>query len=441
MKYARRSEAKRSLLVRAPAWPLASIRIESNATKAKRRARASRGASHAHSLKAAVRALGQTNGGAVHEADVSFILGQMSDTFPEGIALFTSDARVVYVNNAYCRLLGRRRQELLGTTSADCLGELNSMAPVCSEYGRGRKRYEMQMLLPGGASAVVQVCTQRIVTASGRDVGYFVILTDITARANAEAGLRRSESDLRLLSAQLLSAQELERQRIARELHDGIGQALGGVKCSLEACEALIERGAAQGAVDKLKQLGDRVRSIVDEVRRIAMDLRPSTLDDLGVLATLGWLSREFRGVHAGVNLETLVEVCEDEIAPLAKTALYRIVQESLNNVVTHSRARNVSIVIRRNYGHVELLLRDDGIGFEPARFSSVDKSGRGLGLASMRERAEASGGRLRLESEHGRGTCVWVAWPNHRPRQADRPQQTNDSSALHAMQPVEQGA
>lgn len=371
------------------------------------------------SLRSAVRHLLHP-GGACREQDLNFALGLMGDAFFEGLALFDREGRVAHVNGTLCRLLGRRPGELIGKPAHAIFGARNARALLGIE-GRASRR-EMKLCLPGGGCRVVRVAAQRIATGDGDEVGCFAVMMDITARAEAEAALRRSESDLRLLSAQLLAAQELERQRIAHDLHDGIGQSLGGLKCTLEACEALIGKGAAAEATQRLQQAGERVREMCEEVRRIAMGLRPSTLDDLGILATLGWLAREFRGVHPHIDLETRIEVHEEDIPLVAKTAVYRIAQEALNNVAIHARARRVALWLQRRVSRIELVVRDDGVGFEPARCATVDANGRGLGLASMRERAEASGGRLKLCSAPDRGTEVRVSWPSLHKKPGDAP-------------------
>src|SRR5688500_3106622 len=228
------------------------------------------------------------------------------------------------------------------------------------------------------------------------------------AQRSLKAALRHCESEVRLLSAQFMAAQELERQRIARELHDSIGQALGGVKFALDSCEAQIAAGTGDAAMRTLRQLSGRIGAVIDEVRRVSMNLRPATLDDLGILPTLAALSREFRAIHPQLELELLVDVSEAEIAAPLKTAIYRIVQEALHNVVMHSGARKVCLVLRRRDGHLELQVQDDGVGAAPA--------GGGLGLSTMRERAEITGGRFALRAGQGRGTTVAVTWPIYNP-------------------------
>ena len=131
--------------------------------------------------------------------------------------------------------------------------------------------------------------------------------------------------------------------------------------------------------------------------------------------STIGWFSREFRSIYGQFRLETTVDVMEDEIPAPLKTAIYRIIQEAVNNIVKHSGARGIWLTIRSIGQHIELRIADNGNGFDPAKFSVPDESARGLGLASMRERAEATGGRLRFESKEGRGTAVIATWPTHK--------------------------
>lgn len=231
------------------------------------------------------------------------------------------------------------------------------------------------------------------------------------ARRSLKAALRNCESEVRLLSAQFMSAQELERQRIARELHDSVGQALGGVKFALESCEAQIATGAGDAAARTLRLLSGRIGAVIEEVRRVSMNLRPATLDDLGILPTLAGLSREFRAIHHQLELELLVDVSEAEIAAPLKTAIFRIVQEALHNVVMHSGARKVCLILRRRDGQLELQVQDDGVGVGVGA-ALVSEARCGLGLSTMRERAEITGGRFTLRAEKGRGTTVAATWP-----------------------------
>jgi PAS domain S-box-containing protein len=357
------------------------------------------------SLKSALRSL---LGDGASDRKLRLVLGRLSEAMLEGIVLFGGRGEITYANDNLCRMLGRTRGELVGQAGADFFQGIHWP----SHGARPGERYETELRTKAGRAIVVEVCNERIEAGDGTLAGSLAVMIDITARANA---LRQSESEVRLLSAQFVAAQELERQRIARELHDGIGQALGGVKFALEGCEAQIAGGCGEAAKQTLRVLSSRMQEVIDEVRRVSMNLRPSTLDDLGILPTLGWFTREFRAIYTPqVKLDTIVEVGEEEIAVPVKTAIYRIVQEAFNNVVTHSGARRVALALRRRGGQIELQVQDDGAGFDAAA-RAEERSG--LGLATMRERAEVTGGRFALRSEKGRGTTVSVIWPTYQPR------------------------
>lgn len=390
----------------------------SQPSASQRKACSTKPAAH-RSLRGALQMLLEAEGSATYDRQLKVMLGRLSEVMLEGISVYSWQGEITYANDNLCHMLGHTRDELIGKPAAQYFGQIyprSRQAALSAGRATLRERYETELCTKAGRSLVVDVCSEGIKGASGKHLGWFAVMIDITARANA---LRQWESEARLLSAQFMAAQELERQRIARELHDSIGQALGGLKFGLESCESLIAAGSCDAAARTMRQLAGRIQCVVDEVRRISMNLRPSTLDDLGILPTLGWFTREFRAIYDQLELEILVDICEEEIAVPVKTAIYRIVQEAFNNVVTHSAARKVSLVLRRRGSHIELQVRDDGAGFDPARFSVADESGRGLGLATMRERAEVTGGRFSLQSESGRGTTVGVMWPSYRTRVA----------------------
>ena len=353
----------------------------------------------------------------VSKREVELLPARLIDAMLEGVAICDRAHLIVYVNHA-CATCSAAAPE---NSSASPPGAFSGRIIRARSWPRrcrgGLQLEPLQTELfsrtaPGSSWRLRHNASNASAACAW---GRFALLTDITLRANAQRALQRSESDLRLLSAQLWKTQELERQRIARELHDGIGQSLGGIKFSLESCCALMEAGNAGAALVGVQQQTRKIRDLVEEVRRIAMDLRPSTLDDLGILATIGWFSREFRSIYGHVRLETTVDAMEDEIAAPLKTAIYRIIQEATNNVVTHSGARNIWLTMRSVGQHIELRIADDGSGFNPGKFSVPDENARGLGLASMRERAEATGGRLRIESQDGRGTAVVATWPSQK--------------------------
>jgi signal transduction histidine kinase len=233
---------------------------------------------------------------------------------------------------------------------------------------------------------------------------------DITERKQAEEALRESENRLRSLSSQLLTAQESERRNIARELHDGVGQMLTAVKFKVE--NTLQEIGERSPKGKSLEAVIPMIRESMEEVRRIQMDLRPSVLDDLGILATLSWLCRRFEATYTHIHIEKKTEIQEEEVPALLKTVIYRISQEALNNVAKHSKADLVRLSLEKAENRIELRIEDNGRGFNLEKILSQDKDKRGMGLESMRERAALSGGTFAIESTRGQGVAIKVTWP-----------------------------
>jgi len=237
-------------------------------------------------------------------------------------------------------------------------------------------------------------------------------VADTTERREMEEALLQSKNELRFLSARLLSAEERERKRIARELHDGIGQALTAIKFSVEN----MLRNLAEQHIDfnqkSIQATVPLIRQTIEEVRRIIMDLRPSTLDDLGILATISWFTRELGEIYTTMTIEKRIAVSEKEIPLPLKTVIFRIMQEALNNVVKHSRAEHVILCLEKLDGKIVLLIEDNGKGFDEAEVQSLRDTTHGLGLASMRERALLSGGVSSLKTTPGKGTSICAIWP-----------------------------
>ena len=238
-------------------------------------------------------------------------------------------------------------------------------------------------------------------------------LTDqITERKLAETAMRKSQTELRILSSRLLGAEEYERKRIAVELHDGIGQALSAIKFGMENVLRDLEQDSATAGLDTIKALMPLTRQTIEEVRRICKDLRPSILDDLGILATIGWFCREFQTLYATIQIDQQLEIEENDIPGRLKTVIYRILQEALNNVAKHSGASVVKVRLGRSYTGIQLVVADDGVGFDLERILSLKSQERGIGLASMRERAELSGGSFQVDSAPGGGARIRIYWP-----------------------------
>ncbi|MGO9571664.1 MAG: PAS domain-containing sensor histidine kinase [Desulfomonilaceae bacterium] len=238
-------------------------------------------------------------------------------------------------------------------------------------------------------------------------------ILDISDRVKAEERLAQSENELRHLSAQLLRAQEDERKRLAQELHDGIGQSVSAIKFMIETCMKQIRENPESDITAQLKMLLPMAQNTVEEVQRIAVDLRPFIIDDLGLVATLRWFLRQFQNMYSDIRLDNRIGLEEQEIPESLKIVIFRIAQEALNNVARHSRAKRVHVALRKRKDRIELLIRDNGVGIAGDSTASSPSCGKGFGFSSMKERTEFSGGIFSLETGPGLGISIRASWPH----------------------------
>jgi two-component system sensor histidine kinase UhpB len=234
---------------------------------------------------------------------------------------------------------------------------------------------------------------------------------DITRRKEAEEALRESETRLRHLSTQLLSAQENERKHIAQELHDSIGQSLAAIRFRTERALEQVPDLSLPGKTS-LEAISAMVGNAIEEVRKLQKNLRPVVLDDSGILAAIDWFCREYREIYSSIVLDTRFEIQEGAVPDALKIIVFRIIQESLNNVAKHSGASQVRLSLSSRDGRIELGIRDNGRGFDVREADARASARRSLGLTSMRERVELSGGRFSIESSPDAGTFVRASWP-----------------------------
>jgi PAS domain S-box-containing protein len=236
----------------------------------------------------------------------------------------------------------------------------------------------------------------------GRLAGFASLTHDLTERR------RDAEVRARLLE-QVISAQEDEQRRIARELHDATGQSLTSLLVRLRALEDVTTLESARASVRDLRGVTART---LDEVRQLARGLRPIALDELGLAAALEQHAAEYARAR-GIRVEVQLRGVEASRLPVAlETALYRIVQEALTNAAKHAGAQTVSIVIRRDGGWVQAIVADDGCGFDVKTALGAVGSRAGLGLHGMRERAASLNGSVTIESTPGEGTTVYARIP-----------------------------
>lgn len=286
-------------------------------------------------------------------------------------------------------------------------------AKALDERGDSRLLHESRFVVPisgdeDGIAWIVTICT-----------GFSGPMPDM-ATPNDERvlaqSLRDSEEARRALSAQLLSILEKERKRMAGELHDHIGQILTSIKLRTESAISSIKSGQFGNGEKVLRSIVPMVQETLDEVRRISMDLRPSILDDLGIVATIGWFCRNFTATCADLRIELDLHVDEREVPESLKIVIYRVLQEAMTNIGKHAHADFVRVRLSRPVHDFELVIEDNGCGFEVAEVMARGPGQRGVGLASMRERVEVIGGRLSIQSGRQIGTVIQAILPSDGP-------------------------
>ena len=225
-------------------------------------------------------------------------------------------------------------------------------------------------------------------------------------RIRAEERLRESREQLRALSVYLQYVREEERTRIAREVHDELGQSLTGLKLDLAWMTQQIAKNQPT-LLERLRTMSGQIDSTIQTVRRIATELRPGILDDLGLIAALEWQANEFQSL-TGIECIVRSEVDDSALDVDINTAFFRIFQETLTNVARHAKATRVRVLLQKGKRELNLVVRDDGRGITSTEIHDTNS----IGLLGMRERAGLLGGKIQFESEPGKGTVVSVTIP-----------------------------
>lgn len=229
-------------------------------------------------------------------------------------------------------------------------------------------------------------------------------------RKRAVEKLRQSHQQLRALTAHLQRVREEERTRIAREVHDELGQALTGLKLDVSWLAGQLPR-KSRSLLERARSMASQIDATIQTVRRIATELRPGILDDLGLAAAVEWQANEFQN-RTGIPCEVRTDIRDDHRGPECNTAVFRIFQELLTNIARHARARRVAVQLMESDGRIILEVRDDGRGITDEELSSPLS----VGLLGMRERAELLGGEITFTGRPGEGTTVIVRLPLPRP-------------------------
>ncbi|GAF67315.1 unnamed protein product, partial [marine sediment metagenome] len=264
-----------------------------------------------------------------------------------------------------------------------------------------------------GEWRLVEVIASPLWGADGAFHGIIESVRDITERKRAEEALRQHTERLRALTTQLAEAEEAERQRLARELHDQVGQNLTALGINLNIIRTQLPEETPPPVRSRLDDSLSLLEQTAERIRDVMANLRPPVLDDYGLVAALHWHGEQF-AQRTDIAVAVEGEEPVPRLAARVENALFRIAQEALTNVAKHAQATQVTVTVEADDGTLRLIVADDGVGFDPSTTLRASPAplaepdgGRGWGLLTMTERAEAVGGRCRIESDPRQGTRV----------------------------------
>jgi PAS domain S-box-containing protein len=337
-------------------------------------------------------------------------LTQIFETSADGMRVVDRTFNMLRANETFCALAGIRKEDALGKKCYEVF-----RGPLCHTDGcpltrilNGQDRVECDSeKVPESGSKI-----QCIVTATpfkdpeGQVIGIVEDFKDISQRKQTEKELIQSRRRLRELASHLESAREMERTRIAREIHDELGQSLTALKMELHWCLRRLPRDNKE-LLEKAKTLTELVDANVHLVQRISSELRPGLLDNLGLSAAVEWQTGQFQN-RTGVSCDIICEPNEIVLDQTRSTALFRIFQETLTNIIRHSDATEVEIILREEDGDVELTVSDNGKGITEKEITDP----KSFGLMGINERVNSLGGTVAISGSKRQGTTVRVSIP-----------------------------
>jgi PAS domain S-box-containing protein len=323
---------------------------------------------------------------------------------------------IVQANETASRLLIDTERGLIGRLFLDFLPYGDRQLYLHSTQAVAERRHplpiELRQNRNGGRPRWIQLTIGPWQDEDKRLRGWHLIIEDISLRKQTEKNLQDSQKELQNLSSKLLNAQETERSKLASELHDQIVQPLAAIKFRLEHAQGVKEDKSMEEGFEQVNMTIPLFQSVMQAIDRIYMGLRPSVLDDFGIASALDWLCRRFHELHPGIGIGRNIEVHEWEIRDDLKPVIYRIAQQAVENAITHGKAKHINLTLTTAEGNLDLWIRDEGAGFDVASAISAGNPREGVGLASMKQRVELTGGVFFVDSVPGQGSLVRASWP-----------------------------
>ena len=326
------------------------------------------------------------------------------ESMNEGALTITADKMILYANQCFARMVKCPLEQVTGSSFRRFLSAADraTLRALLKRADKSGSKIQVRLKAGDGSQIPAHLSIRPLAKNGSKSATFGIVVTDMT-----EA--RRNEEMLRALTHRVVQVQEAERERVALELHDNITQHLCAVLARWQSLANKLPAGekTSRGEVVKLSEM---LGQTVEEVQRIARNLRPSVLDELGLVPALCATCTEFTD-RTGVPLKLACKPLTARLPAEGELALYRILQKALENVEKHARARHVTVCLRQR-AFIQLTINDDGIGFNPDHHAARRKGKGGLGLLSMRERATYVGGDFKIKSVRGAGTKIEVLIP-----------------------------
>ncbi len=331
----------------------------------------------------------------------------------DGIALINKNGKLIIWNSKLLELLGYDENEILKINFNEIiLKEINELKTRYKKSNSPFEKlnFESKVLRKNRSHFPAEISIKML-----EDGMLMYVIKDISERRSAEEmheklfnKLIEAQSIMKNLSRQLIQVQELERRNIARELHDEIGQTLTAIKIDILNAMRFIPSLNAQ---EQLKDSIQMVEETLNNVREMSLKLRPSILDDLGLIPAVRWfLDRQSQ--RTGINAKVITKPLIEKIPPEIQITCYRIIQEAVTNIMKHSKAKNMSVEINIISNELYLIISDDGVGYDVQSARKMATSGYSIGVLGMQERAEAVGGWLDIFSKSNEGTKIHAIFP-----------------------------
>lgn len=338
------------------------------------------------------------------------LFSQLWNISVDGMRLVDEEGTIVALNDAYCKIICKPKEEILGKNYLECYGS-DQKSFISQQFEKDfsgnftQTHFERETVLWNGKSLWLEM-SNSFLTIPGTGRCILSIVKDITERKKDEEKLKNFTEQLRNLASRLQSIREEERTMIAREIHDELGQVLTVLKIQISLLSNKL-REDQQPLKEKMSSISRMIDTIVESVQKISSKLRPGMLDDLGLISALEWQSQEFQN-NTGIICSTFLPKDDLSLDKEKATAIFRIFQESLTNIARHANASNVDVKLLIAGNNLELEITDNGKGITGKQIGDS----KSLGLLGMKERALILGGSVNIEGVKDKGTKVKVVMP-----------------------------